>query len=235
MDLDEEFITIARRKCENSGIRNASFVAGNAYQLPFEDNEFDAVVSYTGIGVLRDPQKAFREMIRVCREEGVISIAEAVTGRFGIQFSGMDSLQEQDGFPESVRYHELLEKIKIKLEESSISSFGNPHWTPQSLMGLFSQLGFKEIHFNAWGYGSAPDDTRVPGNKRMALRESEYKEQKNWLASLRKAHDDAAICREDIDELDVLLDARYQWIKNHAAYDWEAGVSIVVSGLNRKS
>lgn len=231
LDLDAEFVDRARQKCADYGIRNVAFVVGDAYQLPFGDGEFDAVVSYTGIGVLRDPETAVQEMLRVCRKGGTISVAEVVTGRLGIQFSGIDSVQGEEAFPGAKRYHEVLDTIKDKLTGWTIPGIGSDGWPPSALMGLLGQVGLKRIRFNAWGYGLAPDDARVSQERRFELREEEFKAQKEWLASLRDSNYDLAIDEEDIEEFGQLVDARYEWIRNHSAYDWEAGVSIVMSGI----
>ena len=88
LDLDPEFVAYARRQAERRRTRGVEYVVGDAYALPFPAASFDAVLSYTGIGVLRDPESALREMWRVCRAGGVIAVAEAVTGPSGIALGG---------------------------------------------------------------------------------------------------------------------------------------------------
>lgn len=53
-----------------------TFVAGDAMELPFADDEFDvATVSY-GLRNVQDPDKALREMLRVTKPGGRLVIAE---------------------------------------------------------------------------------------------------------------------------------------------------------------
>ena len=80
VDLDDEFIKRATAKDHQRAMANVSFMGGYAYHWPFPNAYFDAVISYTGIGVLPHPEMAVQEMLRVCRPGGTVSIAEAVTG-----------------------------------------------------------------------------------------------------------------------------------------------------------
>ncbi|MHB1681542.1 MAG: class I SAM-dependent methyltransferase [Bacilli bacterium] len=234
IDLDEEFIQRAKTKAKQNAIPNVFFYVGNSYNLPFEDGRFDAVVSYTGVGVLTDPEVATQEMIRVCRPGGTISIAEAATGRLGINFLGIDSVLEEEPFPGANRYHEFVQRIQAAVSDTLILGVGSRRWSPQSVFGLLGKSGVTRIRFNAWGYGTAPDDARVPLEQRQRLREAEYQSQKEWLEELRETCQ-TGISHEEFGELITLTAARFDWLSNHAAYDWEAGVSIVVSGMKATS
>lgn len=111
VDLDAGFIARARKKAALAGVTNVEYVVADAYHLPFPDDTFDAVTSYTTLGVLKDPEKALGEMIRVCRPGGTVSVAEGVAGPQGICFEGVDYL----GHPcygQERRYWELSRKVR---------------------------------------------------------------------------------------------------------------------------
>src|SRR5512147_1808653 len=58
-----------RSEAENLGVR---FVDGDAEDLPFADQSFDAVVSTFGAMFAADQDRAASEMIRVCRRGGAV-------------------------------------------------------------------------------------------------------------------------------------------------------------------
>jgi ubiquinone/menaquinone biosynthesis C-methylase UbiE len=60
-----------RSEAENLGVR---FVDGDAEDLPFADQGFDAVVSTFGAMFAADQERAASEMIRVCRRGGAVGM-----------------------------------------------------------------------------------------------------------------------------------------------------------------
>lgn len=60
-----------RSEAENLGVR---FVDGDAEDLPFADQSFDAVVSTFGAMFAADQDRAASEMVRVCRRGGTVGL-----------------------------------------------------------------------------------------------------------------------------------------------------------------
>src|SRR5689334_16965503 len=77
-----------RSEAENLGVR---FVDGDAEDLPFADQSFDAVVSTFGAMFAADQERAASEMIRVCRRGGVVGLTNwTPDGFIGQLFSIVD-------------------------------------------------------------------------------------------------------------------------------------------------
>lgn len=57
-------------------VGRATYVEGSAYELPFADNEFDAVTCQTVFIHLAHPERALAEMLRVVRPGGLVFCAE---------------------------------------------------------------------------------------------------------------------------------------------------------------
>jgi len=74
IDYSEELIFAAREIANHHGL-SITFDVGDAHQLPYPDNSFDAVVSTFGIIFVSQPEVAARELARVCRPGGRLALA----------------------------------------------------------------------------------------------------------------------------------------------------------------
>lgn len=77
LDLSAELLEAAARKVSASGLGDiVSLVQGDLYDLPFEDGEFDCVVSVdcAGYPFCTDPPALLRELGRVTRPGGTVAL-----------------------------------------------------------------------------------------------------------------------------------------------------------------
>ena len=70
IDISPEMISVAEGKLAATGASNIAFQAADAYELPFADGVFDKVVSVNALQVMKDPQRAVDEGMRVLRDGG---------------------------------------------------------------------------------------------------------------------------------------------------------------------
>ena len=75
VDVVPAMIDAARRESERRGLRNASFRAAPAEELPFGAGSFDAVVSRFGVMFFSSPVAGIREMLRVLKPGGTLALA----------------------------------------------------------------------------------------------------------------------------------------------------------------
>ncbi len=75
-DLTAVLLADARTQAQTLGLSNVEFSEGDALDLPFENDSFDAVVSQTVLIHLGDPARAVREMSRVLKPGGTFMAAE---------------------------------------------------------------------------------------------------------------------------------------------------------------
>lgn len=76
LDLTPAMIAQASARADRLGVK-ASFQTGNAMALPFEDAQFDLVVTRYSFHHMETPQACLTEMIRVCRPGGRIVVIDA--------------------------------------------------------------------------------------------------------------------------------------------------------------
>ena len=74
-DVVAEMVAAAQREAQRRRLTNVVFRQCAADSLPFESKSFDAVVSRLGAMFFPDSLAALREMLRVTKQEGVISLA----------------------------------------------------------------------------------------------------------------------------------------------------------------
>src|SRR6266853_5079170 len=75
VDQVPQMVEAARREANRRGFQNASFEVAFADKLPFPANTFDAVVSRFGVMLFQSPIDSVREMLRVLKPRGRISMA----------------------------------------------------------------------------------------------------------------------------------------------------------------
>ena len=73
LDLTPELFPTARRRAEQQGVA-IDWVEGDAEDLPFEDDRFDAVLSAFGVQFAPRHAIAAQELARVCRPGGTIGV-----------------------------------------------------------------------------------------------------------------------------------------------------------------
>jgi ubiquinone/menaquinone biosynthesis C-methylase UbiE len=78
-DATEQMLEKARARCAKAGLRNVEFRRGDAESLPFEEAQFDGVVTRLAVHHFANPQRAFDEMFRVIRPHGTVVIVDVVS------------------------------------------------------------------------------------------------------------------------------------------------------------
>lgn len=78
LDFSEKMLEVAKSRLQNSNPepQNLKFLQGDAQQLPFPDNSFDAVTMGYGLRNLASWEKGLAEMFRVAKPGGRIVILE---------------------------------------------------------------------------------------------------------------------------------------------------------------
>ena len=74
-DAAPEMVAAARAKAQGRGLTNLTFEQCSAQSLQFESRSFDAVICRLGAMFFPDPLAAFREMLRVTKPAGAVSLA----------------------------------------------------------------------------------------------------------------------------------------------------------------
>ena len=74
-DVTSAMVAAAQSEAHRQGVTNITFRRCAADSLPFENNSFDAVVCRLGVMFFPDPLAGLREMLRVTKPQGRLSLA----------------------------------------------------------------------------------------------------------------------------------------------------------------
>jgi len=76
LDIQPELIAKLREKTVRDGLENVALMVGDGTTLPFAENSLDLAFLVTVLGEIPDKDGALRELYRVLRRGGVLSISE---------------------------------------------------------------------------------------------------------------------------------------------------------------
>jgi ubiquinone/menaquinone biosynthesis C-methylase UbiE len=79
LDATEPMLEKARARCAKVGLVNVNFRCGDAENLPFEEAQFDGVVTRLAVHHFAAPQRALNEMFRVLRRGGTAVVVDVVS------------------------------------------------------------------------------------------------------------------------------------------------------------
>jgi ubiquinone/menaquinone biosynthesis C-methylase UbiE len=78
-DATEEMLEKAKARCAKAGLTNVEFRSGDAENLPFDDAQFDGVVTRLAVHHFAEPQRALDEMFRILRRGGTAASVDVVS------------------------------------------------------------------------------------------------------------------------------------------------------------
>jgi len=78
VDFTDAMTERARDNNAKLGYSNVEFVQGDIEEMPFDDNQFDVIVSNCVLNLVPNKQKAFSEMYRVLKPNGHFCVSDVV-------------------------------------------------------------------------------------------------------------------------------------------------------------
>lgn len=215
LEPDAGLRALAREGVQREGLGDRiSFVAGNAYALPFGDGEFDHVTSHTVMCIIGDPARALREQFRVTRRGGGVSavVCFCHTG-------GLPHYHGRYPLPGNHRIDELADRlqrvytrtVRPRLIEADHGIVN------QDLLWEFRNAGLTDVRIDGHLMLFSPGDERLPpaegaayavGMHRIALRRLEH-----WRDRYADDLAAAGFAHHEFDELLALKRARLDYLQ----------------------
>jgi len=211
-DISKNFADYGNKKIAEQNLSGkAEIVVEDGFNLSFADNVFDVIVNHQYIGVLSDPVAGLKELIRVCKIGGTVSVSggSGVSGHDSdCAFEGNARLKELRG-----KYDEAYKKFYTPTELKQ-----SEYWHNMRYPKLLAECGLKNItvhaYSSAFSYSDSywTDEFKILHIKRGTEREIEMIE-----ANCEKFD------FEYRDELIKLYNAKQEYLLNilHDNKDWE--------------
>jgi len=234
IDRNRAFIEYARRRAEEEGISgHVKYIVADALALPFAEGAFDAVMSYTLIEHVPDPEALVREMVRVCGRGGTVSVMGVMAMEPKHEHEPPQDLLDR-------RIEELLGKLRKAIESLEEAHHVGRGLPIERVPELFERLGLVEIRISGFYTPFCIDDARYPlEEKERILREEFTKPIENFVSKLLEAFPEefreGSPARAEAEELLRLVRERQErWLRELRAgkHRWviEEGPSLVVNG-----
>ena len=178
LDFSRAMLARARQR-----VPAATFIEGDAANLPFEDRSFDAVVCNVGFGHLPEPEKALAEISRVLKPKGIAAMTSwrepEHSASFQILFSALKQHGNLDLAPPAPEFH-LFSKREDAKAVLAKAGFTDPTFTDINAAFQFSDpSGFADVFERATVRAAMLINSQTPSDRdaiRSAMTERVEKE-----------------------------------------------------------
>jgi len=154
LDFSENMLAVAEEKLAQRGPKNISFVQGDALQLPFADNSFNAAVNGFALRNVTDIKKAIGEMARVVKPGGRVVCLEVSRPLNPLLRSGFN-----------VYFFKIVPLLGRLVDKGKAIDDKYPAytWLPESLKTfpdqeklkvIFQEAGLEEVRYYGLGFGA---------------------------------------------------------------------------------
>jgi ubiquinone/menaquinone biosynthesis C-methylase UbiE len=210
----------------------------DGFDLPYVTDQFDAVTNYTYIGVLSDPLAGFRELIRVCKPEGIVSCVTATQNIQSVQwqgdypFAGARELQKLAAL-EQVIFGNFARQADVLRQSAEWTAFRYPK--------MFEACGLTDIHLYPFAHSICYNDDNLPLTYRKMQLLDETASEIEWVQG--RYQDKQAIYNHygfgdaDLARLVELMGIKLDYLQKNfewdQSYEWQGSMNFVVSGKKR--
>ena len=148
VDISEGMMEIGRQKVKNEGLdKTISFKKEDCLNLSFPESSFDAVTAAFGIRNFSDLDRGLREMCRVLRKGGCLSIVELSQPK-SFPMKQLFKLYSHTFLP---LYAKLISKNQGAYEYLTATIEAFP--LGEEMVGILKKAGFEEANFKRLTFG----------------------------------------------------------------------------------
>ena len=98
LDIQQEMLDISRKRLKKRGIHNVDYKLADGQDFDLQSNFFDSVFMVTVIGEVENKDLYLKEIHRILKEDGILSISELAGDPDKISLDEITSLVSAHGF-----------------------------------------------------------------------------------------------------------------------------------------
>lgn len=212
VDHDEALLQKARESMPPTPGLDVRFERGEALKLPFEDAQFDVVLSGYLLCVLPEPLAALREMRRVAKPGGLVASLSCFC-KSGI-FPAFRGIHDFDGVErlEELR-RRFLETRRVHVRNPAL---GLPSGKDLDVWADYARAGLADLRIRGFMTVFAPSDARWTDAQAREYVEGIGRVELDLLDNLSPAQREAlarhGFSGEELAELRALVARKYGWL-----------------------
>jgi ubiquinone/menaquinone biosynthesis C-methylase UbiE len=236
-DISKNFVEYGNEKIiEENLSAKAQIVLDDGFALSFNDNAFDTVINHNYLSVLSDPKEGLRELIRVCKPGGNISVSTGVSASTGTSqghfwegeypINGMERLKELTD-----KYNRVYKSVV-----TATSLKQSREWPPGRFPKLFSICGLENISIKPVGAAFAYNDNYWSDAYRIKKITLDINDEIRIITENGESDEfaESGFSKADCEELTGLLMKKQQYLldnyRTDDSWEWSAGLSCIVTG-----
>lgn len=230
IDIDEGFIKAARPVHGNN---QSDYLEGSAYELPFEDDFFDGVISHAFFNCADRPGTAIREMMRVVKPGGRVTTVMPMSLHYETWHTGFYPA-ECTWAEEIGRFQNKMFKVLHKMG-CGVMDF-NKGFSASRLPRFFYEAGLKEIGLLPLPKTFSLSDYACPREIKASHVENLYLGEKKKMENIMAltdflTHVPKEECEDYLRQLKARRDFWMDHLDDNSIWDWFGSSSILVSGV----
>jgi len=98
LDIQQEMLDISKKRLDKRNVKNVDYKLADGISLDFESNYFDRVFMVTVIGEVDNKDNYIKEIYRILKEDGILSISELAGDPDRLSLDEVQSLASGHGF-----------------------------------------------------------------------------------------------------------------------------------------